>query len=469
MKAIRLLIAAMLITTSVSARSYEKELRLSEKDPEEVLFIVNTMGSDPEICEFESPEKLKIHLREQALCTKRTRDMAAAQVTAAHKSGFQSAQAPSFIFAQKENKFSFGIGGFIQLRTSYDFNGTVSNIDFVTADIPIPGGYASHQQVMMDASTSRIFFTGVVNSRALGAVEIFVDMDFRGDVGYGDEGITNSYTPRLRCAYASFLGVTIGRDITTFCDLNSAPETIDFQGPNAYSFNYATLIRYERTFCNNRLQAGIALEMPNVSGTYGSSSTIFKPIVQRVPDIPMYIQCRLGRDMEHHIRVSGVFRDMYYFDSSTGKNTDLLGWGVQASGRLQPAEWFGLCFNGTYGQGITNYIQDLNGLGLDFTPNPANASELQTMPMYAWQAALNFNLTCRLTANGGYSSVNVEKKNGYYSDTEYKHGQYIFANLFYDVTPRLQIACEYLYGKRENMNGDNNFANRANIMAQFNF
>lgn len=66
----------------------------------------------------------------------------------------------------------------------------------------------------------------ITNTRALGRVVVFMDADFRG----GAEG---SYTPRLRSAYVSFLGFTLGRDVTTFCDLSAAPTTIDFQGPNA--------------------------------------------------------------------------------------------------------------------------------------------------------------------------------------------------------------------------------------------
>ena len=71
--------------------------------------------------------------------------------------------------------------------------------------------------------------------------------------------------------------------MTTFCDLAAAPTTIDFQGPNAYNFNFATLIRYERSFADDRLSFGVAAEMPAVSGTYGEG---FEPIPQRVPDIP---------------------------------------------------------------------------------------------------------------------------------------------------------------------------------------
>ena len=108
----------------------------------------------------------------------------------------------------------------------------------MTYDIPVHGNYDTRQKLMMDASTSRLFMKAITNTRALGRVVVFMDADFRG----GAEG---SYTPRLRSAYVSFLGFTLGRDVTTFCDLSAAPTTIDFQGPNAYNFNFATMIRYD--------------------------------------------------------------------------------------------------------------------------------------------------------------------------------------------------------------------------------
>ncbi|MFI3259761.1 MAG: DcaP family trimeric outer membrane transporter [Rikenellaceae bacterium] len=467
MKAIRLLIVATLITSAATARSYDsRDYRRAARNEAEVVLIVDDNESEPEIYEFENPEEAKIKLRERADCKLKCKEIASMQLTEVVPTGFSSAKSPSLVFTQKENKFSFGIGGFINFRTSYDFNGTVENIDFVTADIPIPGTYASHQQIMMDASTSRVFLAGVVNSRALGAVEIYFDMDFRGNTGYNGSGITNSYTPRVRDAYAKFLGITVGRTVTTFCDLHSAPETVDFQGPSAYPFNFATMIRYEHTFCDDRLTAAIALEQPSLSATYGST---YEAIPQRVPDLPVYLQYSFGTKRDNHFRASAVFRDMYAYDATDDENTALFGWGVQASGRVTPFEWMGLCFNGIYGKGISRYIQDLNGLGLDFTPNPEDTSNIQTMPMYAWQAAMNLNLTHRLTMNGGYSRVVVEKENGYYSDDQYRKSEYIFGNLFYSVTPRMVIACEYLYGQRINMNCLSNSANRVSLMTQLSF
>ncbi|MFR9566827.1 MAG: DcaP family trimeric outer membrane transporter, partial [Rikenellaceae bacterium] len=303
------------------------------------------------------------------------------------------------------------------------------------------------------------FFKGIANTRALGRVDIFIDTDFRG-------GAESSYTPRLRNAYVSFMGITAGRAVTTFSDPMAAPRTIDFQGPNAYCFNYATLIRYQRSWADDHLTAAIALEQPNVSGTYG---TTFEEIPQRVPDIPIYLQYQWGENRDSHLRMSGIFRDMYAYSVTSDKNTTQVGWGVQLSGRAKLCHWMKLIYSGTLGEGITPYIQDLIGSGLDFTPKSDDGAELQATPMYAWQAAAEFNISSRVSATGGYSAVNVDTKYGYYSDDEYKMGQYIFGNVFYAVTPRMQIACEYIYGNRKNMDQTKNSANRASVMVQYHF
>ena len=313
---------------------------------------------------------------------------------------------------------------------------------------------------MMDATTSRIFTKAVVNSPKLGPVLAYVDMDFRG-------GAQFSYVPRLRSAYVSLLGFTAGRDVTTFCDLQAAPTTVDFQGPNAYNFNFATMLRYEHSLLQDHLTLGLALEMPVVSGTYGEN---FLPISQRVPDIPMYVEYSWGRECRSHVRASAVLRNMYLHNVVKGENTSLFGWGVQLSGRMAVCDMVTLFFNGIYGKGITPYIQDLTGSGLDFTPNPKDATQIQTTPMWAVQGAAQVDIIpSLLSVSGGYSVARVDKENGFYSADEYRRGTYIFGNVFYHVTDNFTLAAEYLYGGRKNMDTMKGSANRISIMMQYNF
>ena len=234
------------------------------------------------------------------------------------RKGFQQPHNPQFIFTTTGNRFMLGIGATVTLRTSYDFMGAMGNIDFVPYDIPMTKDYANRQRVMMDASTSRIFLKGIINTEALGRIVAFTDIDFRG-------GNEFSYLPRLRSAYIQLLGFTVGRDVTTFCDLMAAPQTIDFQGPNAYNVRFTEMIRWEHTCWDSHIRFGAAAEVPTVNATYGEH---FSAIYQRVPDIIAYVQYAWGENRTSHIRASGVVRDMYLHDNTTGKNTTQFGWGV---------------------------------------------------------------------------------------------------------------------------------------------
>lgn len=377
-----------------------------------------------------------------------------------YRTGYQQVQEPTIMFTDRNNKFSIGIGGYIALRVGYDFNGSPSSTDFIPYDIAVPENDIDQNGLSMDPTTSRLFVKALFNTRTLGTVEVFIDGDYRG----GTEG---NYRPRVRSAYVSMLGLLVGRDYTTFCDLGAGPRTIDFQGPNAYNPNFATMIRYEFDCANDHLTMGIAAEYPQISGTYGDN---YQAMTQRVPDVPMYMQYEWGAERESHIRASAVLRNPYIYSNVLKEATSLFGWGVQASGRIATS-WFDILFNGVYGKGISQYIQDLTGEGLDFTPYPDNDYQLQSTPMYGWQAAIEWFLTKRLSMNAGYSAVTVEPKNGgyYYDTTGYKRGQYVFGNLFCDITPRFCIGAEYLYGVRENTSGASSQANRVNMLVQYSF
>lgn len=388
-----------------------------------------------------------------------TEEGAVSEYDQAHRYCFQRIEKPLFVVTSKNCRYLLALGGSLNLRAGYDFGGIVDNPDFVPYDIPVPGDYATRQKLIMDATTSRIFIMSMANVRTLGRILVFVDMDFRG----GERG---SYMPRLRTAYITLRGFTFGRDVSTFCDLQAAPMTVDFLGPNAYNFDFATMIRYEASLMNDRLSLGIAAEMTPASGTYGQD---YGKMPQRVPDIPAYVQYTWGDDRESHVRASGVLRTMYLRDRVRNRDKALLGWGVQFSGRIRIVRPLTLFMSGVYGQGITPYIQDISGSGLDFAPDAAQPGRIRTTPMWGWQAAAEVNPVRRLFISGGYSTVGVECPQGCYSADRYKRGDYLFGNVFYLLTPRCRVAGEYLYGTRTNMNGEKNHANRINLQVKYNF
>ena len=452
MKKVLLTIGAMAAVLSATAQNHRIQ-RHHHGDAEPTVYIISVSETDTVTCPTQSCNQQDMVMKNAAVKS------AIEDHKNATRDGFQQALTPSAIFADKRNTFSFAIGGDVALRAAYSFDRIVNNIDMVPYNIPMTLTPADDQEIRMDASTSRIFIRGIANTKKLGQVHIFMDMDFRG-------GAMGSYTPRIRSGYVQMLGLTIGRDVSTFCDLTAAPTTIDFQGPNAYNFRFATMIRYEHSFIDNHLKVGAAAEMPSVSGTYGET---LMAIPQRVPDFPVYLQYSWGENRDSHIRASAVFRDMYLYNNARSSEDDLFGWGVQFSGNIHITKYLELFMNGVYGEGVTRYINDLMGSGLDFTPRPNDPTRVQATPMYGWQAAAQINILPNLFVSGGYSTVSVLKKNGTYSDSMYKQGQYIFGNVFWNLTPRFVLAAEYLYGSRKNMDGAKAHSNRINLLAKYSF
>jgi len=334
--------------------------------------------------------------------------------------------------------------------------GIADDTDFVTYDIPARSSYATRQKITMDASTSRLFVKAVAVTRSLGNIVTYLESDFR--------GYRNNL--RLRLAYISFKGLLFGRNVTTFCDLDAGPTTVDFQGPNAYDSHYSTMIRYVLAL-GKHWSIAAAAEMPSLSATY--SAGLFASIPQRVPDFPVYVQYKWSKRNPSHIRVSAVFRDMYYHADATDRNMACFGWGIQLSGNIRFARRANLLFNGIYGEGITPYIQDLSGSGLDLVPRGTNTGSMQTLPMFGFFAAAQINITPRTFVSGGYSWVKVDSGDKYRTENLYKDATYIFCNIFHNITRSCIVAVEYLHGIRQDVSGAEGRANRLQAMIQYNF
>lgn len=367
--------------------------------------------------------------------------------------GFQKSKPPRFVIMGKEHKFILGIGGFVNFRMGYDFNQVIQNKDFVTYNIPMTPTAATRQKFLMDASTSRLFVKLLTANSRMAGFEAYIEMDFRG----GDNVL------RLREAYVSYKGWLVGQTATTFTDLNAAPNTVDFEGPNSYTYGRNLMVRYSRQFKN--ISFGIAAEYPELSATFGTSD---EKIPQRVPDFPMYFQYQWGKN-NSHIRASGVLRDLVYYDNIGSTNRNAFGWGVQLSGNIFVTKRLQTYFQAVYGEGITPYIQDISGVGLDLIPNPRSLGVLQTLPMLGWFGGLGYNITKNISTSLTYSEVRIFDKNGAYNASQYKKAQYIVANVFWNIIPSCQVGVEYLYGTRQNMDNKTGHSNRVQASVQFNF
>ena len=171
MKTFRLLIVALLLAGTASAQRFERRAMRGEYSPTVYLISVREVDTlynyDPAA------------LRQAAALNRMSMDNATQDYIDTHRPGFQQVEKPQFVFATKNNRFSFSLGGFVSLRAGYDFDGIVDNIDFVTYDIPVHGNYNTKQKLMMDASTSRKSASMKITTRPSARVLVMAFMKIR--------------------------------------------------------------------------------------------------------------------------------------------------------------------------------------------------------------------------------------------------------------------------------------------------
>ncbi len=369
---------------------------------------------------------------------------------------FQDPKAPRFLLMDREGKFALGIGGHVKGTTEVDFGGITKNIDFYPSQISTreTSNYGS-SQYQMDISSSTLFLKMVGTTELTGDFVLYTAADFRGP----------NNTFRLRNAYASFLGLTVGYDFGAFMDVAALPPTIDGAGPSGSTNYRTTQINYIYKKLPN-WQFSASIEMPVVEGI---TNEVFFFEGQRVPTIPVAVQ--YNWNPRSHFRAGAVLRSMSYDNDVEKKSYSETGWGVQASTMFNIGQRWQTFGQFTYGKGIGQYISDIAPMHLDLVDDPNNEAKMQVLPMMGWYAGLQYNILPNLFLSGTFSVSRQYSENGYAAANPdaYRMGQYIATNAFWDATPDLRIGVEYLRGWRTDFTQSTNHSNRANLVLQYSF
>lgn len=368
---------------------------------------------------------------------------------------FHDPKAPRFVLTDRKGRFALGIGGYVKATAEYDFGGISDDVDFYPSLIPNKGQSNVRNQFQIDATTSTIFLKLVGHTKNLGDFVVYTAGNFRGD----------GKTFQLQNAYASFLGFTIGYDYGLFMDAAALPPTIDFAGPNGQIFYRATQFRYERSFAK-KWKAGIGIEMPTVDGTTDNKVSI---ATQRMPNFPAYLQ--YGWNGNSHIRVAGVVRSMTYDNLVSNRAESEIGWGTFVATTFNIGKKWQAFGQATYGRGIGQYLNDLSNLNVDIVPDPAKEGTMQVLPMMGWYAGLQYTICPKVFVSTTYSQSRLYSDNDYPATPsgQYRYGQYLVTNVFWNATPDLQVGAEYLRGWRTDFNDETRHANRMNVSVQYSF
>lgn len=368
---------------------------------------------------------------------------------------YQDPKAPYFMLMSRNGNLSMGIGGLVRLRGYFDWNGSIPANGFTPYLIPIPKDPTSMRSLKANAAGTGLFFTVFGRNTKLGDFMAYFQADFSG-YQYRDF--------KLKKAYLTAGDWTAGLAKSTFEDTAAEPETIDGSGANGVTSHTAVLVRYSHIF-KKRWGIGVGLEFPQSSTSADGVNT--KACSDYVPDLAAYGQFQWN-DGASHVRFSGLLRTLAYRDLLNSTNHNVLGWAAQFSTVVNVLPQMNLYGIASIGQGHESYTADLGVGNFDLIPEIGNPGKLYAPTAVGYVFGANYYFNSKVRTNLCLSEQRYYPRSNP-DNSQYKYGLYGALNVFWDITPRFEVGCEYLAGKRMNFNGEHANANRLTAMMMLSF
>jgi hypothetical protein len=382
---------------------------------------------------------------------------------------------------------SFKWYGFVRLDGIFDLNPIGGTDSFVTAQIPVPQGRGQnfagnprYSRLGLDTWTPSSLYDWTFHTR--------IEVDF---FNGNNSGVFGSFPLRLRYAYVDYGPFRLGQAASTFMDYDVFPNVLDYQGPDGMVLMRQLIARVTVPL-SDQVHIAFAAEQPYsdiqwfqdgefvVNPGSGVITKAGAPRnVQDVPDFTGHV--RYDSDLGH-VQVSGIVRKLT-FQPAVGSNFNRLGSGVNLTGDFHPWAWL-WCSNpelkdnptalersrilGQYavGRGINRYLQDEDGLGLDAAFDPVGG--FRALYSVGWFVAYEHWWTEKWASNFCYSETFTALPD-FLPLSTYRAGKYGAVNLIWLPKPKLGVGIEYLYGEREDKDGEKGFAHRIQMAVQYTF
>jgi hypothetical protein len=377
--------------------------------------------------------------------------------------------------------------GFVRLDGIFDFNPIKSTDDFVTSSIPIP--QERGQNAVLTPRYTRLGFDTSTPWESMDwTIKTRIEVDF---FNGNTSGVFGSYPLRLRFAWIDFGPFLIGQAASLFMDYDVFPNVLDYEGPPGMVLMRQGIASVHCTFCE-KFKVSVGIEQPYSDISWFENGQFFVnpgtgigppagSVGRNIQDMPDFTgNIRYTGDYGH-VQVAGILRKLT-FQPAVGSDFNDLGYGINITAVWHPWAHWHHCPKGedsepwqrcrflaqyAAGRGIARYIQDINGLGLDATFDPING--FRALPASGWFIAYEHWWANRLASNftvGGESRVDLTDT---LPDSTYKAATYLSANLIWLPVDRMGVGLEYLYGTRENKNGDMGTAHRLQAGIQYRF
>jgi hypothetical protein len=310
-------------------------------------------------------------------------------------------------------------------------------------------------QIKLHARQSR-FFASTSTPTSWGDLTTYVEGDFFGAAG--NESVSNSNGLRIRHAYGTLGGLLAGQTWTTFSDVATYPETLDFGGPVGVIFARQAQVRWTQAFSGG--QWSVAFENPETVASL-PNGTQFRADDDRLADIAGNIKFNTSFGKYSFAAIVRQLR----VDSaaSPASREQKLGTAVGVNGVVPLFRADDVRFSAYYGNAIGRYsIGFLSDALLDANGHIELPNQWIAMAAYRhfWSPTVRSTL-----ALSGVGASNPEGTAG----TVNRSAQSAHLNVIWSPVPQTNLGLEYIHARREVQSGDAGTLNRLQVSAQYSF
>jgi hypothetical protein len=256
--------------------------------------------------------------------------------------------------------------------------------------------------------------------------------------------------------------VLAGYYLSGFTDISVFPNTLDYEGPNSFTFKYAPQIRYTPVLYRQgeaRLTLPMSLEKPNadiaVIGDYEPYS--------RWPDVTLGLRWETP---DWHIQWANVFRDLATQSATDDTTRTTEAYATQltfAAGVFEDDSVQGWV---STGKGYANFLQDITGFGLDAAFSPG--LQLEAIDVEGYGLGYTHTWRAGLTSSASYGYLKIDPDDDLLIDPSLPEStNYASLNLAWQFSDRAMLGGELLWGRLEDLAGESGEAKRVQVSFRY--
>jgi len=351
---------------------------------------------------------------------------------------------------------ALAIGGYVKASVVYNFDPLEIKDRFIVGSIPVGENSSDgiEAQSSITASQSRLNFD-LREPTDFGLLRAFIEGDFAEE----------NDTFRLRHAFGQWNRILAGKTWSAFVDTQASPEEVDFEGLNGRINVRQSQVRIMPSLGKDyEFQFSMEDPNPQVEGGKG---------VTRAPDL--VATGRFQPNDRLHVKLGLLARQIraQQLQMDGGGLDKEYAWGLTVSGRFTTPKFDerdSLLFQLNAGNGIGRYVNDLASVGeFDGIMNPLTG-ELELYDIVSGYASLQHWWTSgkNMRSNFTLGVVSVDNP-GFVSGDAYKQTVRASTNILWAPASRIDLGIEFLWGKRENEDGQNNTATQIQLGARYRF